>query len=104
MMEVETVLRPGAVARAVGGAVGWAVGHQAGLQAAIAPHGTVQVQPGDQRLADFDALVPVDWAVVDAGVAALEAHSEHQVLLLHMALERTQRQEVQSDCVWCFQM
>lgn len=82
VVEVESVLGPGAVTRAVTRAVGGAVGHLAGLQAAVAPHGAVQVQPGDQRLADVDAFAPVDGVVVHAGEGALQAHGEHQVLLL----------------------
>lgn len=45
--------------RAVTGAVGGAVRHQACLQAAIAPHGPVQVQLGDQRLPDVHLHGPV---------------------------------------------
>lgn len=82
VVEVEPVLGPGAVTRAVTRTVGGAVGHLARLQAAVAPHGAVQVQPGDQRLADVHAFAPVDGVVVHAGVGALQAHSEHQVLLL----------------------
>lgn len=74
VVEVEPVLRPGAVT--------WAVGHVARLQAAVAPHGAVQVQPGDQRLADVNTFGPVDGIVIHAGKVALQAHGEHQVLLL----------------------
>lgn len=85
-MEVVAVFRPGAVT----GAVGRAVGHQARLQAAISPHGPVQVQAGDQRLANVDAFGPVDGIVIHGGEGALKAHGEDQLLLLHVALEKTQ--------------
>lgn len=86
VMEVEVVFGPGAVA----GAVGRAVGHHAGLQAAISPHGPVQVQSGDQRLADVDAFGPVDGFVIHGGEGALEAHGEDQLLLLEVGLEEKQ--------------
>lgn len=82
-MEVEVVFGPGAVA----GAVGRAVGHMAGLQAAVSPHGPVQIQSGDQRLADVDAFGPVDGFVIHGGESALKAHGEDQLLLLHVRLE-----------------
>lgn len=81
VMEVEVVFGPGAVT----GAVGRAVGHHARLQAAIPPHGAVQVQPGDQRLADADAFGPVYGIVIIHGCeVALKAHGEDQLLLLHV--------------------
>ena len=85
-MEVEAVFRP----RAVTGAVGWAVGHQARLQAAVSPHGPVQVQSGDQRFANVDALGPVDRTVIHGGEGALKAHGEDQILLLYVRLEEKQ--------------
>ncbi|TNN36863.1 hypothetical protein EYF80_052974 [Liparis tanakae] len=74
---LEVVFRPGALA----GAVRRAVGHQAGLQAAVTPHGPVQVQSGDERLANVDALGPVDRFVLHGGEGALKAHGEDQLLL-----------------------
>lgn len=86
VVEVQPMLGPGAVTgtvtRAVTRAVTRTVGHLARLQAAVAPHSAVQVQPGNQRLADVDAFAPVDRVVVHAGEGALQAHGEHQVLLL----------------------
>lgn len=82
-MVVVVVLGPGAVA----GAVGRAVGHHARLQAAVPPHGPVQVQPGDQRLANVDAFGPVDGFVVHGGEGALKAHGEDQLLLSDHGLE-----------------
>lgn len=80
MMEVEAVFRPGAVT----GAVGRAVGHQARLQAAVSPHGPVQVQPCDQRLADVDAFGPVDRIFIHGSEGALKAHSENQLVLMYV--------------------
>lgn len=80
MMEVEAVFRPGAVT----GAMGRAVGHQARLQAAVSPHGPVQVQPCDQRLADVDAFGPVDGIVIHGSEGALKAHSEDQLVLMYV--------------------
>lgn len=77
------MFRPGAVT----GAVGRAVGHHARLQAAISPHGPVQVQTGDQWLANVDAFGPVDWTIIHGGKGTLKAHSEDQLLLLHVGLE-----------------
>ncbi len=82
-MEVEAVFRPGAVT----GTVGWTVGHQARLQAAVSPHGPVQIQSCDQRLADVDAFGPVDRTIIHGGERALKAHSEDQFLLLNAGLE-----------------
>jgi len=78
MAGLEVVFRPGALA----GAVRRAVGHQAGLQAAVSPHGPVQVQSGDERLANVDAFGPVDRFVLHGGEGALKAHGEDQLLLL----------------------
>ncbi len=83
VMEVEAVFGPGAVT----GAVGRAVGHHARLQAAISPHGPVQVQSGDQRLADVDAFGPVDGVVIHGGEGPLKADGEDQLLLSHVGLE-----------------
>ena len=70
------MLWPRAVARAVAGAVG----HQAGLQTAVPAHGPVQVQPGDERLADVHVGFPVHH-LVQGGEGPLEADSEDQLLL-----------------------
>lgn len=83
VMEVVVVFR----ARAVTGAVGRAVGHHASLQATISPHGLVQVQSGDQWLSDVDAFGPVNRIVIHGSEGALKAHSEDQLVLLHMGLE-----------------
>lgn len=84
IMEVEMVLGPWAVT----GAVGRAVGHHARLQAAVTPHGSVQVKPGDQRFSDADAFVPVDTVVVHGCEGSLKTHSEDQLLLWQAGIKK----------------
>lgn len=73
--------------RAMTGTVGRAVGHQARLKAAISPHGPVQVQSGNQWLANVDAFGPVDGVVIHGGEGPLKADGEDQLLLLYVVLE-----------------
>ena len=69
---------------AVAGAVAGAVGHQAGLQTAVPAHGPVQVQPGDERLADVHVGFPVHQ-LVQGGEGPLEADCEDQLLQIGRA-------------------
>lgn len=48
----------------------------------------MQIQTGDQRLANVDAFCPVDWIIIHGGKGALKAHSEYQLLLLELGEEK----------------
>lgn len=67
--------------RTVAGADGGAVGHQAGLEAAVPAPGPVQVQAGDQRFTNVDALGPVNRVFLQGDEGALKTHVENEILL-----------------------